>query len=141
MNTFNFPIPNSCNHRGHTVWPKKKLNHHLRTRLHRRASRMHWAAFVVLPSLSVSISRPRSRTCEAIITKMSSAQEEEERFDVLNADGSFAGYSKPRSAVHRDGDWHRSTHIWVIDTQGSILVQRRSGLKDTFPVCEALLSV
>lgn len=71
---------------------------------------------------------------------MSASTQEEERFDVLNADGSFAGYSKPRSAVHYDGDWHRSTHIWVVNKQGEILVQQRSELKDTFPVCRMLLS-
>lgn len=58
----------------------------------------------------------------------------EERFDVLKPDGTHAGYSKARSAVHRDGDWHRSTHIWLVDTDGRILVQKRSELKDTFPV-------
>lgn len=58
----------------------------------------------------------------------------EEHFDVLQADGSPAGYSKARSLVHRDGDWHRSTHIWVLSNDGRLLVQKRSSLKDTFPV-------
>lgn len=63
-----------------------------------------------------------------------SGQNSEEHFDVVNADGSPAGFSKARSLVHRDGDWHRSTHIWVLAGDGRLLVQKRSSLKDTFPV-------
>lgn len=58
----------------------------------------------------------------------------EESFDVLHEDGSSAGFSKARSLVHRDGDWHRSTHIWVVSTDGKVLIQKRSVDKDTFPV-------
>ncbi|KAI0562678.1 nudix hydrolase 3 [Gracilaria domingensis] len=57
----------------------------------------------------------------------------EEHFDVLKEDGTLMGFSKARSLVHREGDWHRSTHIWVLSTQGEVLVQLRSALKDTFP--------
>lgn len=35
------------------------------------------------------------------------------------------GVRKPRFAVHRDGDWHRSVHVWLTDGQ-SLLLQRRS---------------
>jgi hypothetical protein len=38
-----------------------------------------------------------------------------EHFDVLTPDGTPTGVSKPRSDVHRDGDWHACVHIWVID--------------------------
>lgn len=58
----------------------------------------------------------------------------EERFDILEDDGTPKGYSKNRSAVHRDGDWHRSTHIWVLASDGRVLVQKRAVGKDTFPV-------
>jgi isopentenyldiphosphate isomerase len=44
---------------------------------------------------------------------------------------------KEREAVHRDGDWHRVFHCWVIgrDAQGQprIVVQLRAAEKDTFP--------
>lgn len=58
----------------------------------------------------------------------------EEHFDVLQADGTPKGFSKARSHVHRDGDWHRSTHIWVLSSDGRVLVQKRAVGKDTFPV-------
>ena len=41
--------------------------------------------------------------------------------------------------MHRDGDWHRSVHVWVVDTAEAgrgaarVLLQRRSEHKDTYP--------
>lgn len=64
------------------------------------------------------------------------AQDPDELFDVLRADGSPTGVAKPRSAVHRDGDWHRALHIWVAgveDREPFLTFQRRSLLKDTWP--------
>jgi len=44
------------------------------------------------------------------------------------------GNGKPRSAVHKDGDWHHSVHVWLYDSkEGTVLVQRRSQYKDTNP--------
>ena len=50
------------------------------------------------------------------------------------------GEVKERNRVHRDGDWHRSIHAWVVqrDARGdgddvSVLLQRRSPYKDTHP--------
>ena len=41
---------------------------------------------------------------------------------------------KPRGEVHRDGDWHRSIHLWLTDhAGGQLLLQRRSLYKDTHP--------
>jgi isopentenyldiphosphate isomerase len=43
------------------------------------------------------------------------------------------GVTKRRGEVHRDGDWHRSVHVWLVDERGDLLVQQRSIHKDTFP--------
>jgi 8-oxo-dGTP pyrophosphatase MutT (NUDIX family) len=44
------------------------------------------------------------------------------------------GITKPRREVHRDGDWHRSVHVWVVDpTAGCAILQKRSPHKDTNP--------
>ncbi|KAG8462742.1 hypothetical protein KFE25_004718 [Diacronema lutheri] len=43
------------------------------------------------------------------------------------------GATKRRGDVHRDGDWHRSVHVWLVDERGALLVQQRSEHKDTFP--------
>jgi isopentenyldiphosphate isomerase len=60
----------------------------------------------------------------------------EEQFDIYDDNMVFLGV-KPRSQVHRDGDWHRSFHCWVIyrDASGEdwMLMQRRAPDKDTYP--------
>ena len=48
------------------------------------------------------------------------------------------GKVKERGQVHKDGDWHRSVHVWVAqkDTTNNnvrVLMQRRSKYKDTHP--------
>lgn len=66
---------------------------------------------------------------------MSAAQDPNEQFDVVTADGEPTGRVKARGAVHRDGDWHRSIHVWVagMDDRGSFLTfQRRAAAKDTW---------
>lgn len=62
---------------------------------------------------------------------------QDELFDVLTADGSPAGLVKRRAAVHADGDWHRTFHLWLVwlgeDREARVLVQQRSAGKDTWP--------
>src|SRR6266545_3470070 len=60
----------------------------------------------------------------------------EELFDLCDEWGQPLGLAKPRDAVHRDGDWHRSFHCWLLATassEPSIMVQRRAHDKDTWP--------
>ncbi len=71
------------------------------------------------------------------------AQDPDELFDLVSRDGAPLGVEKARREVHRDGDWHRSLHIWVVLLEGSggpgaprspcLLFQRRSPDKDTWP--------
>ena len=56
-----------------------------------------------------------------------------EMIDVLAADGSPTGRTKPKPDVHRDGDLHRSVHVWIITPDGSILVQHRAAVKENNP--------
>jgi hypothetical protein len=49
--------------------------------------------------------------------------------------------NKPRQAVHRDGDWHRAVHIWLINSKGELVLQKRSKFKDTFPGIVAIQPV
>ena len=56
-----------------------------------------------------------------------------EYFDILDENGSKTGEQKLRSEVHRDGDWHRAVHIWIINQNGEVLLQRRSPNKDSNP--------
>lgn len=68
------------------------------------------------------------------------AQDPDELFDLYDRDGAPLGVAKARRDVHRDGDWHRSVHIWVVlrgsvdaASAPSLLFQRRSLEKDTWP--------
>lgn len=64
------------------------------------------------------------------------AQDPDELFDVVTADGRATGITKRRADVHRDGDWHRSIHVWVfgVDAEGPfILMNQRGHDKDTHP--------
>jgi isopentenyldiphosphate isomerase len=68
---------------------------------------------------------------------MVAPQDPGELFDVVRADGALTGITKTRAAVHRDGDWHRSVHVWVFGVgeggEPFLLFQRRSHHKDTWP--------
>jgi 8-oxo-dGTP pyrophosphatase MutT (NUDIX family) len=67
---------------------------------------------------------------------MSAAQDEGELFDLVDREGAPLGRKKPRALVHRDGDWHRSIHVWVwgmVAGRPHVVLQRRSPAKDTHP--------
>jgi isopentenyldiphosphate isomerase len=53
-----------------------------------------------------------------------------ELLEVLDEAGEPTGTSKARAEVHRDGDWHRAFHLWVMHPDGHVLLQRRSRAKD-----------
>ena len=57
----------------------------------------------------------------------------EEQIDVLNADGTPAGFSCGRGKVHAEGLWHRTVHIWAFDSNRRILFQLRSRVKENNP--------
>ena len=60
-----------------------------------------------------------------------------ELFDVCDALGRPLGVRKRRADVHRDGDWHRALHCWVVGRRADgtpyVLFQRRAESKDTHP--------
>ena len=56
-----------------------------------------------------------------------------EYFDILDENGNLTKKTKLRSEVHRDGDWHKAVHIWIINENGDVLLQRRCATKDSNP--------
>lgn len=59
---------------------------------------------------------------------------EQEVFDIVNQDNQFTGTTKGRDLVHREmRDWHRTTHIWIINSDKEVLCQQRSLSKDKNP--------
>ncbi|HEX2956649.1 MAG TPA: NUDIX domain-containing protein [Chitinispirillaceae bacterium] len=57
----------------------------------------------------------------------------EEFFDVLDKDGNMIGQVCPRNTVHKNGYFHATVHVWVVNESGNILLQKRSMQKDTHP--------
>jgi isopentenyl-diphosphate delta-isomerase len=56
-----------------------------------------------------------------------------ELIDILTADGAPAGIVKEKRLAHRDGDWHRAAHLWILATDGRLLLQRRALVKESWP--------
>ncbi len=63
--------------------------------------------------------------------RTTSVAEPDELLDVYSAAGLWLGV-KPRSLVHRDGDWHRCFHLWVVSGD-AVLLQRRGRHKASWP--------
>jgi isopentenyldiphosphate isomerase len=56
-----------------------------------------------------------------------------ELLDVLTPDGLPTGRTKPKPDVHRDGDWHRAAHVWLVTPDRRVLLQRRAAVKENWP--------
>ena len=57
----------------------------------------------------------------------------EELFDVVDANDQVLRQEK-RSVVHAQKLLHRAVHVFVFNSRGQLLVQRRSATKDEFPL-------
>ena len=57
----------------------------------------------------------------------------EEFIDVLDENGKKTGVRKTRTEVHAKGLWHGAVHVWIYNSKGEILLQRRSMQKDSWP--------
>ena len=58
----------------------------------------------------------------------------EEIFDVCDECDRVIGQA-PRSIVHARKLLHRAVHVFVINSTGQLLVQKRSATKDEYPLC------
>lgn len=56
-----------------------------------------------------------------------------EYIDVLDNTGKMTGERKLKSAAHRDGNRHKSVHIWIMNPKGELLIQRRTPTKENHP--------
>ncbi len=53
--------------------------------------------------------------------------------EVVTAEGVSTGVVKPKPDVHRDGDWHRAVHVWILTPDGRLVVQQRALTKENNP--------
>ncbi len=58
-----------------------------------------------------------------------------EKWDVLDAQGRPTGrrVNRGRRAILRAGEYHSVVHIWITDSRGRLLIQRRSEKKNLMP--------
>jgi isopentenyl-diphosphate Delta-isomerase len=56
-----------------------------------------------------------------------------ELFDIFHEDGSPANYSTSRTIAHQKGLWHRTVHIWIVNRNGWVLLQKRAMNKEVYP--------
>lgn len=63
---------------------------------------------------------------------MTSAQSPDEIFDVVDDNDNVIS-QRTRGDVHRLGLLHRAVHVFVFDTSGQLIMQKRSAAKDEFP--------
>jgi isopentenyldiphosphate isomerase len=69
----------------------------------------------------------------AMLPRDAMPDDSDELLDLLDETGEPLARGKPRADVHRDGDWHRAFHLWVVRPDGRVLLQRRSKRKDLEP--------
>ena len=56
-----------------------------------------------------------------------------EYLEVFDRYGKTTGRLVDRKTVHEKGLWHRVVHIWVYNSSGEVLIQKRSSNKDSHP--------
>jgi isopentenyl-diphosphate delta-isomerase type 1 len=56
-----------------------------------------------------------------------------ELFDVLDKNGNKTGIQKTKEELHEQGLWHQAVHIWIFNSKGEILFQKRAKEKDNWP--------
>lgn len=56
-----------------------------------------------------------------------------ETLDILDAKGQKTGRVETIDKAHQEGLWHGTVHVWIYDTSGKFLIQKRSPYKSTHP--------
>ena len=57
----------------------------------------------------------------------------DELLQIYTPAGVPTGTFKQRGEVHRDGDWHGTVHLWVMNSSAELLFQRRSDSAELHP--------
>lgn len=57
----------------------------------------------------------------------------EELIDVFDDQGKPTGEQKLKSVVHRDGTRHKTVHVWIMNSNGELLIQLRAPKKENNP--------
>jgi isopentenyl-diphosphate delta-isomerase type 1 len=55
--------------------------------------------------------------------------------DIVDENDILTGEVMKKKLAHKEGKYHRTAHIWIINEKGEILLQKRSNLNRTHPNC------
>lgn len=56
-----------------------------------------------------------------------------EYLDIFSKFGEPTGETIDRNIAHEKGMFHKSIHVWIVNSKGELLVQRRNANKKTYP--------
>lgn len=56
-----------------------------------------------------------------------------EKIDIVDKDGRPTGKWASRKVIHKNGLRHKTVHIWIVNSKGQILIQKRSPQKESHP--------
>jgi len=57
----------------------------------------------------------------------------DELIDICDGNNNLLNIQKMKSEAHKDGLWHRASHIWIYNSNGEILLQLRAKEKSLYP--------
>ena len=57
----------------------------------------------------------------------------QENVDILDTHGKKTGKVRLKSDAHKLGLWHTGAHVWVYNSKGEVLLQKRSMEKENWP--------
>ncbi|MFG6384390.1 MAG: NUDIX domain-containing protein [Lachnospiraceae bacterium] len=87
-----------------------------------------------IPFFSLKLSYNKERLTEAVLNGKPM-----ELLELRREDGSLTGIVRERTIVHKNGDLHGTSHVWIVRFTKvggfEILMQKRSHKKDSFPEC------
>ncbi len=56
-----------------------------------------------------------------------------EYFDVINEKGEYTGKVESREKCHKEGLWHKAVAVFIVNSKGQVLLQKRSAKKKMWP--------
>ena len=56
-----------------------------------------------------------------------------EYIDIFDENNNLIEEAKEKKQAHKDGDFHRTAHVWIINDKKELLLQKRSPTKKTHP--------
>jgi len=56
-----------------------------------------------------------------------------EVIEILDSNGLPTGEIETKEAIHQNGYWHKTVHVWLLNSKNELLLQKRSHNIDSFP--------